>query len=80
MFCHLRCLASAAGLVTDDKELCELAFQRGLLANLAQLITNITPSEKTTEWEEDEPESISCLREACILFPFMQLTLTMTSQ
>ncbi|OBZ65761.1 Acetolactate synthase, mitochondrial [Grifola frondosa] len=53
-------------LITDDKPLCQLAFDRGSLTKLACLVKSITPSEKTVEWEEDEPESISCLREAAL--------------
>lgn len=66
-----RCLSSrvlngpcrADNLVSDNKELCKLAFERGSLAKLAWLVKSITPTEKTAEWEEDEPESRSCLRE-----------------
>ncbi|KAI0929233.1 hypothetical protein AcW1_006226 [Taiwanofungus camphoratus] len=53
-------------LVSDNKELCKLAFERGSLAKLAWLVKSITPTEKTAEWEEDEPESRSCLREAAL--------------
>jgi len=53
-------------LVADDKELCELAYQRRSVEKLAGLIKNITPTEKSVEWEDDEPESISCLREAAL--------------
>ncbi|KAL6300508.1 ARM repeat-containing protein [Sparassis latifolia] len=53
-------------LVSDHKELCKLAFDRGTLSKLACLVKSITPIEQTVEWEEDEPESISCLREAAL--------------
>ncbi|PCH37902.1 ARM repeat-containing protein [Wolfiporia cocos MD-104 SS10] len=53
-------------LVSDKRELCEAANKRGSLARLATLIKSITPIEKGTEWEEDEPHSISCLREAAL--------------
>ncbi|KZT09593.1 ARM repeat-containing protein [Laetiporus sulphureus 93-53] len=53
-------------LVSDNKELCDLAFQRGSLDKLAALIKHITPTEKNPELEEDEPESVSCLREAAL--------------
>ena len=53
----------ADNLIADHKEMCKFAFERGSLDKLASLVKSITPSEKTVEWEEDEPESISCLRE-----------------
>lgn len=54
-------------LVADHKELCKFAFDRGSLDRLGALVKTVTPSEKTVEWEEDEPESISCLREVNVL-------------
>lgn len=51
-------------LVADEKDLCQLAYDRGALGRLAQLVTSITPIEPPTTWDEDEPESISFLREA----------------
>ncbi|KAI0077112.1 ARM repeat-containing protein [Panus rudis PR-1116 ss-1] len=51
-------------LVSDDKDLCQLAYDRGSLAQLAELVRSITPSEPNVEWDEDEPESVSALREA----------------
>ena len=53
-------------LVSDDKDLCQLAYERGSLTKLADTVKAITPSEATAEWDEDEPESISCLREVSI--------------
>ncbi|OCH93874.1 ARM repeat-containing protein [Obba rivulosa] len=53
-------------LVSDDKELCKLAYDRGSLSKLASLVKAITPLERSVEWEEDEPESISRLREAAL--------------
>jgi len=50
----------------DEKELCQTAFDRGCLLKLATLVTAITPTEKASEWDEDEAESISCLREAAL--------------
>ena len=51
-------------LVNDDITLCHAAFDRGCLEYLAALIQSISPAEPASpEWEEDEPESISCLRE-----------------
>ncbi|KAF8163814.1 armadillo-type protein [Crassisporium funariophilum] len=54
-------------LVTDDATLCQLAFDRGCLEFVAALIKSINPPEPVSpEWEEDEPDSISCLREASL--------------
>jgi hypothetical protein len=51
-------------LVNDDTALCLAAFDRGCLEHLAALIQSISPAEPVSpEWEEDEPESISSLRE-----------------
>jgi len=51
-------------LVTDDAALCHAAFDRGCLEHLGSLIQSIAPIEPAPPvWEEDEPESISCLRE-----------------
>ncbi|KAI0797444.1 armadillo-type protein [Abortiporus biennis] len=81
-------------LISDDKDLCQLAYERGSLTRLANVIKAITPIEPATsnsiptsaptvpvtagaggsgpmsssgvEWDEDEPESISSLREAAL--------------
>ncbi|EKM55266.1 uncharacterized protein PHACADRAFT_255760 [Phanerochaete carnosa HHB-10118-sp] len=53
-------------LVCDDKDLCQLAFDRGSLTKLANLVRSITPSEPAPGWDEDEPESIARLREAAL--------------
>ncbi|KAI0045366.1 ARM repeat-containing protein [Auriscalpium vulgare] len=53
-------------LVMDEKELCQTAFDRGSLAKLAALVKSITAVDKDVELEEDEAESISCLREAAL--------------
>ncbi|KAH9945789.1 ARM repeat-containing protein [Epithele typhae] len=53
-------------LVTDHMPFCELAFDRKTLHEVAHLINSITPTEKSTEAEEDEPESVSRLREAAL--------------
>ncbi|TFK46722.1 ARM repeat-containing protein [Heliocybe sulcata] len=53
-------------LVTDDRELCQLAFERGSLAKVAELAKQVTPNVTTPEWDEDEPQSISSLREAAL--------------
>ena len=52
-------------LVADDKDLCQLAYDRFSLQKLADLVKAITPSEATPGWDEDEPESTSRLREVC---------------
>ncbi|TFY75860.1 hypothetical protein EWM64_g8156 [Hericium alpestre] len=53
-------------LVTDEKELCQMAFDGGSLSKLADLVKSITPTDKASEWDEDEAESICCLREAAL--------------
>ena len=58
-------------LVIDDKELCQTAFDRGSLTKLSDLVHTLTPPPTTEnkvppEWEEDEPESLCCLREAAL--------------
>lgn len=50
-------------LVTDDQQLCHTAVVQGSLDRLAALAKSITPLDQQSEWEEDEPENISCLRE-----------------
>jgi hypothetical protein len=50
-------------LVTDDQQLCKSAFEQGSLEKLASLAKSVTPLDQQSEWEEDEPENISCLRE-----------------
>ncbi|KAM5532328.1 hypothetical protein V8D89_014007 [Ganoderma adspersum] len=53
-------------LVADHKSFCQLAFDRNSLSHVGQLVNAITHVEKTTEEEEDEPESVSRLREAAL--------------
>ncbi|KAI8989797.1 ARM repeat-containing protein [Trametes punicea] len=53
-------------LVSDNRALCQLAFERNSLAKVAALINSITPTEKAPEFEDDEPQSISRLREAAL--------------
>ncbi|KAI0683713.1 armadillo-type protein [Cytidiella melzeri] len=55
-------------LVSDDKDLCQLAYERGSLGKLARLVKSITPSETSTSpnWDEDEPDSTSSLRAAAL--------------
>ena len=56
-------------LVNDDTTLCLAAFDRGCLEYVAALIQSISPAEPASiEWEEDEPESISSLREVSYIF------------
>jgi hypothetical protein len=50
-------------LVTDDTELCRTAYDQGSLEKAVALAIAITPLEERTEWDKDEPESISNLRE-----------------
>ena len=50
--------------VNDNTALCLTAFDRGCLEYLAALIQSISPAVPASpEWEEDEPKSISSLRE-----------------
>ncbi|KAI0086228.1 ARM repeat-containing protein [Irpex rosettiformis] len=55
-------------LVADEKDLCQLAYERGSLAKLAQLVKSITPSDSSAlpNWDEDEPDSTSTLRAAAL--------------
>lgn len=50
-------------LVTDDKPLCKLVYERGALTKLSNLLKSITPTEPPSEWDVDEPETDSTLRE-----------------
>ncbi|EIW84663.1 ARM repeat-containing protein [Coniophora puteana RWD-64-598 SS2] len=52
-------------LVSDHKELCREAVERGTLDRLAALVKSITPLDRDPDLEEDEPESTVMLREAC---------------
>ncbi|KDR69187.1 hypothetical protein GALMADRAFT_160499 [Galerina marginata CBS 339.88] len=55
-------------LVADDAALCHAAFDRGCLDYLGSLIKSINPKDSDpVEWEEGEPESLSCLREAALI-------------
>jgi hypothetical protein len=56
-------------LITDDAMLCNHAFDRGCLEKLSVLVQSITPLEMQVDHEDEEPESISCLREVCRLHP-----------
>lgn len=49
-------------LVVDDVVLAHIAFERGTLERLATLVQSITPLD-LNEQEDEEPESISALRE-----------------
>lgn len=55
----------------DERELCQTAFDRGSLVKLSDVVHALTPPPVTEskippEWEEDEPESLCCLREAAL--------------
>jgi len=49
--------------VTDDKDLCMFAYERGSLTKLSQVVTSITPTDRPPTWEEEESDHISSLRE-----------------
>jgi hypothetical protein len=53
--------------VTDDKDLCTFAYERGSLTKLSQVVTSITPTDRPQTWEEEESEHISSLREVIYL-------------
>jgi armadillo repeat-containing protein 8 len=53
-------------LITDQKELCQIAFERGSLSKLATLVQSITPFDPPAGWDEDEALSVSLLREAAL--------------
>ncbi|KAG1756841.1 ARM repeat-containing protein [Suillus paluster] len=53
-------------LVKDDQDLCREVYERGTLEKVVLLAKHITPPKKTSEWEEDEPESTLALREATL--------------
>lgn len=55
-------------LISDDARLCQFAHERGSLDQLATVVKDITPSEVQPEWDEDEPESLSSLREVDLLY------------
>lgn len=50
-------------LVSDNRVFCQLAYERNSLNQIASLVNSITPTEKSSDYEEDEPESVSRLRE-----------------
>lgn len=56
--------------VTDDKDLCMFAHERGSLTKLSQVVNSITPTDRPPTWEEEESEHISSLREvnSCVLY------------
>jgi hypothetical protein len=49
----------------DDQQLSKIAADQGSLEKIANLAKSVTPLDQQSEWEEDEPENISCLREVC---------------
>jgi hypothetical protein len=62
--------------VTDDKDLCMFAYERGSLTKLSQVVNSITPSDRPPTWEEEESEHISSLREvnSCVQDNHLPLT------
>jgi hypothetical protein len=70
---HHSCLKQSSDfaldhLVKDDKDLCREVYERGTLEKVVLLAKHITPLERTSEWEEDEPESTLALREVSTVF------------
>lgn len=63
-------------LVTDHRLFCQLAYERNCLVQVAQLVNSITPLESHTDLDEDEPESVSRLREVGGVAMFCYLVLT----
>ena len=61
--------------VTDDKDLCMFAYERGSLAKLSQVVNSITPTDRSPTWEEEESEHISSLREVSSCIPYSPLSL-----
>ncbi|KAF8881879.1 hypothetical protein BD779DRAFT_1675220 [Infundibulicybe gibba] len=53
-------------LVSDARKLCHTCLDRGLLTTISALLHSTTPAESSGELEEDEPEIISCVREAAL--------------
>ena len=53
----------AVHLVTDNKELSRTALERGSAKDLALLVTTIMPAEIHPGWDQEESESVCCLRE-----------------
>lgn len=39
------------------------AHERGTLTKLSQLVESMNPSEKTTDWDDEESDNLSSLRE-----------------
>lgn len=62
--------------VTDDKDLCIFAYDRGSLTKLSQSVNSITPTDRPTTWEEEESEHISSLREVSSLLLINPLSST----
>ncbi|TFL04249.1 armadillo-type protein [Pterulicium gracile] len=54
-------------LVQDNAELCLLVYNQRSLNKLAELVKEITPVNAPPDWDEDEPESIACLREGALM-------------
>lgn len=56
--------------VTNDKNLCMLAYKHGSLAKLSQVVNSITSIDRP---EEEESEHISSLREVSSCMPYNPL-------
>lgn len=62
-------------LVSDNRVFCQLAYERNSLNQIANLVNSITPTEKSPDFEEDEPESVSRLREVSSHLVYAELWL-----
>jgi uncharacterized UPF0160 family protein len=62
------CLTVLDYFVRDDKDLGIFAYERGSLKKLSKLVESMTPTEKTSEWDDEESDHISSLREVVISF------------
>ncbi|KAI0029217.1 ARM repeat-containing protein [Vararia minispora EC-137] len=65
---HIRTKASflLSFLLTDQLELCQIAFERGTLTKLVALVASITPVDPAPGWDEDEAAGVSALRESAL--------------
>ncbi|KAF8658905.1 hypothetical protein AX16_001949 [Volvariella volvacea WC 439] len=54
-------------LVMDELSLCQIVFERGGVSKLTTLLQEITKPQCLEAWDEDEPENVSALREACLM-------------
>lgn len=49
------------------------AHERGTLTKLSQLVESMNPSEKTTDWDDEESDNLSSLREVPTAFYFKSI-------